>query len=145
MDFQLQMGSIILSYIFHACVPVITFSFHRLSFVLTGPEHVHLHQLGLPGKLEEDDPNLIELRHLQTTLLQHLPTGTGDQESQQLTCSHTHICSYITYLTDVTHYVTHYVIALFSGYYLVYFRYMSKRVVGSTAIIEIRAAWNLRF
>ena len=46
------------------------------------------------------------------------------------------------YATDVTHYV----IALFSSHYIIYFCYMSgKRVVGSTAIIEIRAAWNLRF
>ena len=37
--------------------------------------------------------------------------------------------------------ITHYIIALFSGYYLVYFHYMSgKRVVGSTAILEIRTA-----
>ena len=42
--------------------------------------------------------------------------------------------------------VMHYVISLFSGYYLIIFRYMSgKRVVGSTAILEIRAAWNLPF
>ena len=49
---------------------------------------------------------------------------------------------YRPYATDVTHYV----IASFSGFYLVYFRYMSgKSVVVSKAIIEIRAAWNLRF
>ena len=49
---------------------------------------------------------------------------------------------YRPYSTDVTHYV----ISLFSGYYLIIFRYMSgKRVVGSTAILEIRAAWNLPF
>ena len=49
--------------------------------------------------------------------------------------------SYRPYSTDVTHYV----ISLFSSYYLI-IRYMSgKRVVGSTAISEIRAAWNLPF
>ena len=44
------------------------------------------------------------------------------------------------------HDVTHYIVALFSGYYLAYFRYnimSDKRVVGSTAIIEIRAAWKI--
>ena len=72
-------GSTAFSYrhAFPICVPANTFSFCRLSFILTCPEHVHLHQLGLPGKLEEDDSNFIQLRHMQTTLLQHLPAGTG--------------------------------------------------------------------
>jgi len=46
--------------------------FLRLSLVVPGPEHMYLHQLWLIDKLKQKDSDLVQVRHGNTTLFQHL-------------------------------------------------------------------------
>ena len=51
----------------------LTLSFLWLSLVVAGPEHMHLHQLWLTDKLKQKHSDLVQVRHSDTTLFQHLP------------------------------------------------------------------------